>query len=70
MHFKSKIFSDCIVDREKSEDHADIYFMTFVLKRKVLKIVKEKVISTCGTCPPPPPHISHTRLHIAHTLKT
>ena len=45
MHFKSKIFSDYIRDREKSENHNDIYFMAFALKGKVLKIVKQKVIS-------------------------
>ena len=33
---------------EKSENHDDIYFMSFVLNGTVLKIVKEKVISTCG----------------------
>ena len=38
-----RIFS---VDREKLEDHNEIYFMAFALKGKVLKI--EKVISTCG----------------------
>ena len=36
------------MDREKSEDYNDIYFMAFALKGKVLKIVKEKVISTYG----------------------
>ena len=28
------------VDREKSEDNDDLYFMAFALKGKVLKIVK------------------------------
>ena len=46
MHFKSKYFSIASVDREKSENHNYIYFMAFALKGKVLKIVKEKVIST------------------------
>ena len=32
------------MDREKLDDHNDIYFMAFALKGKVLKIVKEKVI--------------------------
>ena len=34
----------------KSEDHNEIYLMAFALKGKVLKIVKETVISTCGRC--------------------
>ena len=48
MHFKSKLFPIASVDRKKSENHNDIYFMAFALKGKVLQIVKEKVISTCG----------------------
>ena len=48
MHFKSKLFSDCISRSRKLEDHNDIYFMAFALKGKVQKIVKEKVITTCG----------------------
>ena len=47
MHFKSKIFSDCISGWRKI-GKSDIYFMAFALKETVLKIVKEKVISTCG----------------------
>ena len=43
-----KYFPIASVDREKSENHNDIYFMAFALKEKVLKIVKEKVISSCG----------------------
>ena len=35
------------MDTPKLEDYNDIYFMAFALKGKVLKIVKEKVISTC-----------------------
>ena len=31
------------MDREKSDDYNDIYFMAFALKGKELKIVKEKV---------------------------
>ena len=42
MHLKSKIFSDSSVDREKSENYSDIYFMAFALKETVLKIAKEK----------------------------
>ena len=45
MHFKSKIAS---LDREKSKNYNDKYFMAFALKRKGLKFVEEKVISTCG----------------------
>ena len=41
MHFKSNIFPIASVDREKSEDYIDIYFMTFALKRCL------KLISTC-----------------------
>ena len=48
MHLKSKIFPIASVDREKSENHNDMYFMAFALKGTVLKIVKENVISTCG----------------------
>ena len=40
-----KYFPIASLDRENSND---IYFMAFVLKGKVLKIVKEKMISTCG----------------------
>ena len=36
------------MDSEKSKNRNDIYFMAFALKRTELKIVKEKVISTCG----------------------
>ena len=43
-----KYFPIASVDREKLENHNYIYFMAFALKGKVLKIVKEKVISTCG----------------------
>ena len=43
-----KYFSITSVDREKSENQNDIYFMAFALKGTMLKIVKEKVISTCG----------------------
>ena len=43
-----KYFPITLVDREKSENHNDIYFMAFALKGTVLKIVKEKVISNCG----------------------
>ena len=43
-----KYFPITSVDREKSEYHNGIYFMVFALKGKVLKIVKEKVISSCG----------------------
>ena len=43
-----KYFPITLVDREKSGDHNEIYFMAFALKEKVLKIVKEKVISTRG----------------------
>ena len=42
-----KYFLIASVDREKSEDYSDIYFMAFALKGKVLQIFKEKVISTC-----------------------
>ena len=38
------------MDREKSESHNDIYCMACALKGTVLKIVKEKVISTCCRC--------------------
>ena len=48
MHFKSKKIPIASVDREKSENHNYFYFMAFALKGKVLKIVKEKVVSTCG----------------------
>ena len=34
--------------REKSENYNDIYNMAFALKGKMLKIVEEKEISTCG----------------------
>ena len=44
---RPKYFPITSVDREKSEKH--IYFMAFALKGTVLKIVKEKVISTCGS---------------------
>ena len=42
------MFQFTSVEREKSEKHNDIYFMAFALKGTVLKIVKEKVISTSG----------------------
>ena len=48
MHFKSKLFPIASVNRKKSENRNDIYFMAFALKGTVLQIVKEKVISTCG----------------------
>ena len=34
------------MDRTKSVGYSNIYFIAFALKRKVLKGVKEKVIST------------------------
>ena len=43
------MFQFTSVEREKSEKRNDIYFMAFALKGTVLKIVKEKVISTCGS---------------------
>ena len=43
-----KYFPIASVDREKSENHSDIYFMAFALKGTGLTILKEKVISTCG----------------------
>ena len=48
MHLSRKYFPIASVDREKSENHDYIFFMAFSLKEKVLKIVKEKVISTCS----------------------
>ena len=50
MHCKSKYFPIASLDREKSENHNDIYFMAIALNGKVKKFVKEKVIrlSTCG----------------------
>ena len=49
------------MDREKSEDYNDTYFMAFALKGKVLKIVKENVISSCGHC--------HLRNAVSHALR-
>ena len=43
-----KYFPIASVDREKSKNHNNIYFMAFALKGTVLKIVKEKVIGTWG----------------------
>ena len=43
-----KYFPIASVDRDKSEYDNDICFMAFALKAKVLRIVKEEVISTCG----------------------
>ena len=39
-----KYFPIASMDRDKSENHNDIYFMAFALKGTVLKIV----IGTCG----------------------
>ena len=44
----AKYFPVAPLNREKSEDQNDIYIMAFTLKGKVLKIDKEKVISTCS----------------------